>query len=167
MILIIYIFTLPNGKCIIYNNYLYNNVNDRFAYISDINLVNNKVDNINKYQLITSQTYTISNSTSKEHLSLPKPENQYHFVIYVAEVSNTSASHGSISIGRAVVFNQAAGNNKNFTYTQIISSQYCIYTSAGSSYTYIGLDMPYNTNDITISFSSIYNGNLRVDVFAY
>ena len=158
---------LPNGKCIIYNNYLYNNVNDRFAYISDINWINNKVDNINQYQIITSQTYTISNSTSQEHLSLPKPENQYHFVVYVAEVSNTSSSYGSIQIGRAVVFNQEAGIHQNFTYTQIINPQYCIYTSEGSSYTYISLDIPYNTNDITITFNSIYDGNLRVDVFAY
>lgn len=146
---------------------MYNNVNDRFAYISDVKYVNNKVDNINKCQLITSQTYTISDSTSQEYLSLPKPENQYHFVVYIAEVSNTSSSRGSISLGRARVFNQDAGNHQNFTYTQIINPQYCIYTSEGNSYKYIGLDVPYNTNDITITFESIYNGNLRVDVFAY
>lgn len=59
-------------------------MNDRFAYISDINWVNNKVDNL-PFSLIYQSTQTDRTIT----VSLPKPISQFKSLFVIQDVHTT------------------------------------------------------------------------------
>lgn len=143
---------MPNNKLILYNNSLYYSSSlTQLATVATLPILT----------LVASKTFDISGSDRT--ITLPKAANQYTQVIFGISVTNSSASSGTITIANLVCMYRGSGSacmyycasNKGIGFYQSNRGiEANVYT-------------PLTTSNITYSTSSIYNGTMIMNVYAY